>query len=604
MKLGRSWLWVVLAALAPLWVVGILDRQLWTPDEPREADIVWHMASQTDRTIPQFAGEPFVEKPPLSYWISATSISLFGDSAAAARAPNLLYAWMTALAIGALAFAMRGRVAAIVASLVVASSVLTWHVTAWLAPDACLLAGCAISLLGAYLGYQARPGARKLLGYTVMHLGAALGFMAKSAPGWLVPGIALLTLIVWERRWSELKRWELYAGLIVQALIIGPWILAVKQLPNGVQTLREFFWNNLVGRFTKIPAPEALDYTRAHKNWPGRYFVELPFSFLPWTLLMIAAMRRAWHRVRADDAASTAWRFAVAACLPFLLLLSVAATARDIYAAPIAPGLSLLVALWAVERRPESRLDRIAVRVTSRIVAVVALAFTAALLLLAAVAAPGSPVLAYLVAGLLTSTVAILTWRSSIARRKSIPRSIIQAYAGYAAALTLTALAVFPVFDRWQNLGALAQEIHSDTASKPLALLEPDETTVAMLDYRLKTPFTPLNPAPDQAQRTATDWLRSHGPNARILVKMPGLAAGELTPLFDRWHKPKPLQEGLVSALKAAGISRIVAQYQLPHGRAYVLLGPALTRQSARPSGNFASQYPASGQSIDIERGK
>jgi hypothetical protein len=28
-----------------------------------------------------------------------------------------------------------------------------------------------------------------------MHLGAAVGFMAKSAPGWLVPALALLALI-------------------------------------------------------------------------------------------------------------------------------------------------------------------------------------------------------------------------------------------------------------------------------------------------------------------------------------------------------------------------------------------------------------------------
>src|SRR5258705_4910720 len=89
----------------------MFGRGLWTPDEPREADIAWRMSQQSDRTVPQLAGTPFLEKPPLSYWMSAAAISLFGDSAAGARAPNLLYAAITALAVCALALALPGDAA-------------------------------------------------------------------------------------------------------------------------------------------------------------------------------------------------------------------------------------------------------------------------------------------------------------------------------------------------------------------------------------------------------------------------------------------------------------------------------------------------------------
>jgi len=60
-------------ALAPLWLLGMFARGLWTPDEPREADIAWRMSLQSDRTLPQLAGRPFLEKPPLSYWMSAAT---------------------------------------------------------------------------------------------------------------------------------------------------------------------------------------------------------------------------------------------------------------------------------------------------------------------------------------------------------------------------------------------------------------------------------------------------------------------------------------------------------------------------------------------------
>ena len=70
--------------------------------------MAWRMASQSDRTIPELAGVPFLEKPPLSYWLSAGSQTLLGESTAAARLPNLLYALVATLAIGALAFAEGG----------------------------------------------------------------------------------------------------------------------------------------------------------------------------------------------------------------------------------------------------------------------------------------------------------------------------------------------------------------------------------------------------------------------------------------------------------------------------------------------------------------
>jgi len=188
---GGAWPVIVLLALAPLWLLGIFDRGLWTPDEPREADIAWRMSQQTDHAIPHLADAPFLEKPPLTYWLSAAATTLFGDSAGMARLPNLLYAVIVALAIGTLAFDMAGRGAAVIAALAAGSALLAYRVAIWLAPDAALLAGCAVALLGTYRGYTASSHVRKLSGYTLMHAGAAFGFMAKSAPGWLVPALVL-----------------------------------------------------------------------------------------------------------------------------------------------------------------------------------------------------------------------------------------------------------------------------------------------------------------------------------------------------------------------------------------------------------------------------
>ncbi|MGH8137213.1 MAG: ArnT family glycosyltransferase [Steroidobacteraceae bacterium] len=590
----RRWPLVIILALAPVWLIGILYRGAWTPDEPREADIAWRMSLQRDWTLPQLAETPFLEKPPLSYWMSAASLRIYGDSPAAARVPNLLYASVTALAIGALGFAMEGAITAVVAALVAGTAITAFRVAVWLAPDACLLAGCAVALLGAYVGYTAPAGSRKLIGYTLMHAGAAVGFMSKSAPGLLVPALALIAIILWERRWSELRRWELYAGFVAEALIIGPWLYSVTLTAHGTDALLVLFWHNVVGRFTRISSPAGLDYTTGHQNWLGKYLVELPVYLLPWTLLAVAALRRAWDRVRSSGAQGTPWRFAIAAIVPFLALLSVAATGRDIYAAPILLGFGLLIGLWATEitvghfeQRP-TRLDRFVIRATRVLVGLIVCALIAVLGILAAASSDAR----YITAAVAVAALAIIALRYAgyVQSRNDVFRGLAWTYTAYAATLTLGGLAVFPTIDRWQDLPALAQHIRDDSRGSPLGLLEPDETTIAMLDHRhlallepvdtlldprLKAPFTILHTDSETPERVVSSWFRTHGSQAHVLVKLPGRAPGEVTKLLNRIHPTPEPDDGIAATLASKGLAAIVHRYELPQGRRYALLGAA-----------------------------
>ena len=555
---AARWIGPALLGLAPLWLIGAFDRGLWTPDEPRVADIDWRMAFQQHWTLPQLAGRPFLEKPPLSYWASSLCVRLLGDSPDALRLPNLLYALIVALAIGALGLAMDGPGAALVAAWVAGSAVTALRVSMWLAPDACLLAACAVALLGAYLGYQAPPGRRKLCGYALMHAGAAAGFMAKSAVGWLVPGLTLLTLIAWERRWHELKRLELYAGFLLQAL-------------------RVMFWYNLAGRFMRIAAPPAYQYANGHRNTFGKYFLWLPVYLLPWTALAVAAARRAWDRARFGVAAATPWRFATAAALPWLALLSLAATARDIYAAPAVLGFALLVGLWAAETQRAATGGHRALIWTRVIVTLLAGAFTAAVLTLAP-ARPGAPGgvfgdLAF-AAAVPIGTAWALRRAVREQRRRRIIGSFAWTYGAFAVAFCLSAIAIFPAIDRGQNLQALAQRIHAQTRSDRLALLNPDETTLAMLDRGLLTRVTRLRAPAGTADRAVSRWFAEQGPAARVLVLLPGHAAGPFTPLLQRLGLWRRAGDGAAGRLQSAHVAVIARRYDLPQGRRYALLAP------------------------------
>ena len=189
LKLLRSPLALVSATLLVIWCVGMFGRGYWTPDEPREADIAWRMSWQADKAVPLLAGEAFCEKPPLTYWLAAVPIRLFGTAAWIARLPNLLYALITALGVGLLARRCAGRLAGVVAAAAMSTFLLSYQVAIWLATDAPLLAAVSVALLGAYRGFYAVNTRERLRGYSLMHLALGMGFLSKSAAAWMVPAI-------------------------------------------------------------------------------------------------------------------------------------------------------------------------------------------------------------------------------------------------------------------------------------------------------------------------------------------------------------------------------------------------------------------------------
>ncbi len=571
---ARQWILIALIALAPLWMTGIYGRGYWTPDEPREADISWRMSFQADQSLPQLAEEPFMEKPPLSYWMSAASMKVFGVSPAAARTPNLLYVLMSTLAVWLLVNSMTGGMGATLAAVIAGSACISYQVAIWLAPDASLLAGCAISLLGLYRGYVASSGREKLKWYTLMHLGAMMGFMAKSAVGWIYPALTLFVMMLWEGRWSELKYWQLWLGFIPQALVIGGWIYNLAQLPNGQHALTIMFWNNLAGRFTDINATGEFNYAAAHLNWPGKYWAELPYYLIPWTFLAIAALYRAWPNSKVKTSESTSWRFGVAASLPFLMLLSFATTARNIYAAPAMLGFSVLIGLWlSCYLKQANTLDIWMLRLTRYGVLGIALLISSLMILLAITASKSSDMLGYAALALLLWIIVFFMFKHGVtAEAQRSPMSVGWVYAMYVATISIAGLTIFPVFDRVQDLGSMAISVKRDVGSRPLALLDPDETTIAMMDYQLRTPMTLLKDQNKDALTQASEWFSAYPNDGLMLVRLPGSAPGDMAKLAGYIKKNRVSNNGVLADLEQAGVGRLFRLYELPMGRRYALV--------------------------------
>ena len=566
----------LLLLIVASWCVGLFARVYWTPDEPREAALAATMHVQLDRSVPLLNGKPFAEKPPLTYWLAAASIDSFGSSPAAARLPQLLYALLSLAAVFALGRAAAGRATGTTAALVFATSLLVYQTQIWLACDALLIAGSCIALFGAFRGLWANNTGQRLLGYLIMHAGLTLAFFAKNFAAWLVPVSCWLAFVVWERRWRELWRWELWLGAVLPAVCIAAWVYWVAQRVDSAAVLRVFFWNNLLGRVVSVAAAPELQYTSGHRNWPGKYLVELLLYLVPWTTLAWFAARRSWKNVREPSATRTAWRFAVCASVPSLVILSLAATARNVYAAPSLAGIALLIALW-LNDSPES-MRRAHVRGLTLsawlIMIMAALCLVTTLLLGWAAATATDPVIVFFS---MAACVICIVWcwreRQHIAAA-SAHESLNSLLGAYSLLLSAGVLSAVLAINRWQDLRPVAEQMREAIGTHAYALLNTDETTQAWASLYL--PAAPIDTvAASQANRSALMAFFDKYPDARVLALLPRAKWNRRDWLAYLSGNPQPQQ-----ARAAAQSDEWSQQWGLqvesfaerPGGRSYVLL--------------------------------
>jgi 4-amino-4-deoxy-L-arabinose transferase-like glycosyltransferase len=555
--------------LSPLWLLTMFDRGIWTPDEPREADIAWRMSTQSQHAIPTLAGEPFAEKPPLAYWASGAVAALIPNHDAALRLPNFVFAWLATSAIVLLAYAMGGAMAAWIAGLTSGTFLLGVQVSAWLATDAALMVGVSAALLGAYRGVKAATLRGQLAWFTLLQIALTWAFLAKGPAALLAPICALLVLLIIERKRPVLRSPGFWLPTIIPVAAVVSWIAAASNTTDGAHSLSVLLWSNVAGRVVHLNGADAMPYSLGHPNYPGKYLVELPFYLAPWIFLFVAALYRAWHRVR--DADGSAWRFSVATLTGTVLALSFASTARGIYFAPALPACALLIGLWYAESaQTPNRLDRAMLTATFALVAVIFAALVAVAALVAS-SDSGRPASLYLLGcGAVLAVITLAVAHRHL--RMHRPRSFVTwIFVAYLISFMVTGSVLLPAMDRWQDLSAVVQDVERDVGPRRLVLYRPDETTLAIIDRFTHGSRTATSAnTVDDAKRLFDDG----GDTEAMLVLLRGHASGALEQRLRSWGIRLPATPSSPELDELATTLGLRAEYvyEVPMGRRYALL--------------------------------
>lgn len=249
-------------------------------DEPRYARIAEEMSEQGRWVTPILEGRPWLEKPPLYYWITIPFYRLSGVSETTARMGPALLTLMSGFFIFWLGSRLWDRAAGLSAAVIFLTSL---GVAAYgrsgstdMPLTACFTAG--LSLLGAAL-FEDLSRWKVRCGYVLLGL-SILGKGPVALLLWAGIGISFWVL---DERGEIIRRWRVLEGIAIMTAVALPWFwLAFRE--NGFGFIAVFIVNHNIARYvTDIH----------HHSQPVYYYLPiLPGLLFPWTAWMLLAWPR------------------------------------------------------------------------------------------------------------------------------------------------------------------------------------------------------------------------------------------------------------------------------------------------------------------------
>src|SRR5204862_4090156 len=235
-------------------------------------------------------GRNYLDKPPLLFWVSGLSMSVFGNNNIAYRLPAFiatLLALYSTYRLGALYYDKR---TGLLAACILATTQAVFLMNHDVRTDTNLMCWFIFSLwqLAAFLEGK-RP-----LNFVLGFIGVCLAMLSKGPIGLVAPALAIGGHLALKADWKNLfhPRWILGAAIVAIGLLPMAYGLytqfdlhpeSITNGQTGVSGLRFFFWTQSFGRITG----ESI-----WSNDAGAFFLTHTtlWAFAPWSLLLIPAL--------------------------------------------------------------------------------------------------------------------------------------------------------------------------------------------------------------------------------------------------------------------------------------------------------------------------
>jgi 4-amino-4-deoxy-L-arabinose transferase-like glycosyltransferase len=370
-----------IALLVPAILVnaGGLFIAILEPDGALYATIAKTMARSGDFINLRVEGKDWLDKPHFPFWMAALSFRIFGIHAFAYKLPALLFwgagAWYTYR----LAFSLYGKPVAQLSALIYVSAAHLVISNNDVRAEPYLTGLVIGSVYHFYKASRAKPGPDASRARPFLHLVAGSGLAAcaiMTKGPFILLTISAGFILDWVvgKEWHQFRNIRWWIAFLLIALFILPELYCLyvqfdlhpERTVFGhthVSGIRFFFWDSQFGRFFNTgPIRGSGD--------PFFYFHTLLWAFLPWSLLLYAAIVQKCRGLRrAGQGAGTGDRhwavpgdgICLGAALASFALFSLSRFQLPHYLNILFPFFSILTAgyLYGVRRRKTYRIIRI-----------------------------------------------------------------------------------------------------------------------------------------------------------------------------------------------------------------------------------------------------
>lgn len=329
---------VILLALSLVLFFAFLGSySLKEPDEGRYAEIPREMVEQGDYIVPHLNYVRYFEKPPLLYWAVAASYKIFGTHEWGFRIPNALFALISVMGLYFMCRRWFPETVSFNGALILATSFGFFALARIVTTDMLFSTFLLLTLLFFY-GYY-REG--KTIFLYLFYACCGFATLAKGIGAVLLPGLAIVIFLVFERKLSFITRMRWFSGILVYCAITLPWFIAIALREK--EFLHFFFIDQHLLRFA----------TTIHKrSGPLYYFIPVLLAgMLPWSVFIPRALAHGFKR--RELRLFFIWTIVV------FIFFSFSRSKLPPYILPIFPTLSILIASFIQHQRDTLKPERI-----------------------------------------------------------------------------------------------------------------------------------------------------------------------------------------------------------------------------------------------------
>jgi 4-amino-4-deoxy-L-arabinose transferase-like glycosyltransferase len=292
----RRWLAGLVVAVAGVRVATLGLYPLMDTTESRYAEIARKMLETGDWLMPQFDyGVPFWGKPPLSTWLSAASMAVFGVGEFAARLPSFVMLAACSALVYALAAMRGGRDQALWTLALFVATGMVFVAAGGVMTDPALVLGTTLTMAGYEVALAGPERHRRIAGWAFF-AGLVVGLLAKGPIAVILAGVPIGATALLTRSWRlAWKRLPWIPGTLATFVLAGAWYWAAERASPGF--LQYFLVGEHWKRFVE-PGWAGDLYGTAHSRVRGLIWLFWIAAALPWSAVALVAAGRALTRQR------------------------------------------------------------------------------------------------------------------------------------------------------------------------------------------------------------------------------------------------------------------------------------------------------------------